>query len=331
MITIGIMLLLYRVRTILTPFLLAAVVAYVAFPFIQIFERKEVPRPVAILLVYLIFAVAVSIIISFLIPQLIRELDDILRVLPRQTQRMEGLGLDYLRSLQHLRVPEILREGTDLILRRVQGMLEGFATRLAELLVSLVTHVFALAISPILAFYMLRDLSALKRRFFLYIPRMYRRDLYYLLAEANKVLNGFIRGQLFISVVVGLLIAFGLSLVGIRYALFVGLLAGLFDLIPYFGPLVGIIPALVLALMKAPITVLWVILVFVAVNQLEASVIAPKIIGERVGLHPLAVIFAVLAGGELMGLVGMLLAVPVAGIVRVLLLYMVSKVDKSPT
>ena len=117
----------------------------------------------------------------------------------------------------------------------------------------------------------------------------------------------------------GGLVALGLSLLGVRYALFLGLLAaGLFDIIPYFGPILGAIPALVLAfLARDPLTALWTFLMFVAVQQLEGSVFEPKIVGEQVGLHPLTVIFSVLAGGELLGVTGMLLAVPAAATVKV--------------
>lgn len=143
----------------------------------------------------------------------------------------------------------------------------------------------------------------------------------------NGILNGFIRGQLVNAAVVGLLISAGLALLGIKYSLFIGLIAGLFDIIPYFGPIIGFIPASVLALAKSPIAVVWVLVIFVVVNQIEANIISPKIIGERVGLHPLAVIFAIFSGGELMGIVGMLIAVPVAAIVRVLLNYTLQQID----
>ena len=119
----------------------------------------------------------------------------------------------------------------------------------------------------------------------------------------------------------GLVIYLGLTLLQVRYALFIGFIAGLFDIIPYFGPIIGFIPAAAFALLRSPLSVIWVLAIFIGANQLESSIIAPKLIGERVGLHPLAVIFAVLVGGELLGVVGMLVAVPAASIVRVLLQY----------
>ena len=127
-------------------------------------------------------------------------------------------------------------------------------------------------------------------------------------------------GQIIVCLFVGLLFTEVLPL-GIPYALFIGFLAGLFDIIPYFGPVLGFLPAAALALAKSPLTVLWVLLVFVTANQLENAVISPKLIGDRVGLHTLVVIFAVFAGGDLMGIFGMLLAIPVAAIIRVILAF----------
>ena len=159
------------------------------------------------------------------------------------------------------------------------------------------------------------------------IPKRYRLTIYSLAKEINLIIYGFIRGQLVNAGLVGLLISGGLALLGIKYSLFIGLLAGLFDIIPYFGPIIGFIPASVLALAKSPISVVWVLVIFVLVNQIEANIISPKIIGERVGLHPLAVIFAIFAGGELMGIIGMLIAVPAAAVVRVLLTHTLKRLD----
>jgi len=120
---------------------------------------------------------------------------------------------------------------------------------------------------------------------------------------------------------VGLFTYGGLYLLGIPYALFIGFIAGLFDIIPYFGPVLGFLPAAALALAKSPLTVFWVLVLFVAANQIENAIISPKLIGDRVGLHPLVVIFAVFVGADLMGILGMLLAIPVAAIIRVLLAF----------
>ncbi|NLM26491.1 MAG: AI-2E family transporter [Firmicutes bacterium] len=318
---------LYRVKIILTPFFFALVIAYLAYPIVAKFEARGVPRSVSIILVYFIIGIIVGIAIYFLIPHLANDVEEILQVLPKQTERLEDMGQGVLRGLQSVQVPDSLQEAFDLVVNRIQRLLEGIASRIADLLVTLVSQIISIIIAPFLAFYMLRDFNALKPRILLYIPLRYRKDVNYLVAEINQILNGYVRGQLVMSAIVGLLVAIGLTLLGIRYAFFIGFLAGLFDIIPYFGPAIGFIPAAALALVKSPLSVLWVFLMFFLVNQLEASIISPKVLGERVGLHPLAVIFAVLAGGEVMGIMGMLIAVPITAILRMLILYLVQKLD----
>ncbi|HHX01515.1 MAG TPA: AI-2E family transporter [Firmicutes bacterium] len=320
------LLFLYRVRVILSPFLFAALIAYIAFPLVSVFERREVPRPIAIILVYLLFAVFVGISVSFLIPQLAQEVDELLKTIPDQTEKLAD-GLSLWRSLDQISVPEVLQTGFDLVVGRIQQLVEGVAQRIAGILVGMFSQIISLLIAPILAFYLLRDLEVIKRRTIMSIPKQYRLTVYKLCKEMNRVLNGFIRGQLVNALLVGSLIAIGLAVLGVKYALFIGLLAGVFNIIPYFGPVIGFIPASLFALAKSPISVLWVLVLFIVVNQLEANIISPKIIGERVGLHPLAVIFAIFAGGELMGIIGMLIAVPAAAIVRIVFVYVLKRVD----
>ena len=200
-----ILLFLYRVRIILTPFLFAALIAYMAYPLVKVFERRQVPRSIAIVLVYLIFAAIFGILISFMIPQLAKEVDELLKTLPEQTEMLED-GLERLRKLQNISVPDVLQAGFDTLVNQIQRLLEGLAERIAGILVGLVSQIVSMAIAPILAFYLLRDLEVIKRRTFMLIPKRYRLTIYTLTKEMNGILNGFIRGQLVNAAVVGLLI-----------------------------------------------------------------------------------------------------------------------------
>ena len=224
------LLFLYRVRVILSPFLFAALIAYIAFPLVSVFERREVPRPIAIILVYLLFAVFVGISVSFLIPQLAQEVDELLKTIPDQTEKLAD-GLSLWRSLDQISVPEVLQTGFDLVVGRIQQLVEGVAQRIAGILVGMFSQIISLLIAPILAFYLLRDLEVIKRRTNMSIPKQYRLTVYKLCKEMNRVLNGFIRGQLVNALLVGSLIAIGLAVLGVKYALFIGLLAGVFNII----------------------------------------------------------------------------------------------------
>ncbi|HHT42371.1 MAG TPA: AI-2E family transporter [Firmicutes bacterium] len=318
---VGILAFLYRVRTVLTPFLFAILFAYVLYPLIAAVEKRGASRVAAILLVYVLFGVVLGVVGWATLPSLLKELEEIARRIPRQAVQLEELGQDAVGFFRHLELPGTLRDAVDTLMERVQLALEGLASKLMQVLMDVFTNMVSLIISPILAFYLLRDHQAMRERALRYVPAQYRGDAQYILREINTALNGFFRGQLWICLFVGLFIYVGLVLLKIPYALFIGLLAGLFDIIPYFGPVLGFLPAAALAVARSPLTVLWVLLLFTAANQIENGLISPWLIGDRVGLHPLAVVFAVLVGGHLMGLIGMLMAIPAAAILRVFLDY----------
>jgi predicted PurR-regulated permease PerM len=140
------------------------------------------------------------------------------------------------------------------------------------------------------------------------------------LYDVNAVVGGFIRGQLLVAIIVGVLITIMLTVLHVRYAFLIGVIAGLLEIIPYLGAFVGAAPAVIIALVtNGPLNAGLVVLGFIAINQIEGHVISPLVVGESVGLSPLIIILALLTGGELFGLAGLLLAVPVAGIIKVLL------------
>ncbi|HEX3032252.1 MAG TPA: AI-2E family transporter, partial [Bacillota bacterium] len=143
--------------------------------------------------------------------------------------------------------------------------------------------------------------------------------------DMDQVLRGFIRGHLLVCGLVGGLSALGLYLIGVPFALLLGIIAGILDIIPFFGPILGAVPALALALLQSWQATIYTLLLFVIIQQVEGNIITPKILGEAVGLHPLIIIFALLAGGHLWGVTGMIIALPLAAVIRVAARYMLIK------
>jgi predicted PurR-regulated permease PerM len=314
----GVFLFLYRVRGAFTPFFLALLVVYLAHPLVRSLEEKDIPRPVAILLVYLLLAVLMGMVIAWLLPAVRDEIEQILMILPQQAMRWEELAQGVLHRMRRVEVPLTIKDAIANLFIRLQQGLESFAERVVEITVVLLSRIMSLIVAPIIAYYILRDRSLLRDQVLSLVPVHRRDDVLELLREINQVLNGFIRGQLIVSLAMALMLTLGLSLIGVRYALLIGMIAGLFDLIPYFGPIIGLLPALLLASVQSFWKAVWVLVLFLAANQFEASVLVPKIMGDRVGLHPLVVIFALLAGGELFGVLGLLIAVPATAVGRVL-------------
>jgi len=308
---------LFEVQAILGPFFLAFILAYLLNPLIVALERHKISRRRAILIIVGLIIVVTITIIFIILPTLYNELSKLAVILPNAiqlfTERVDGLREQFkatgLPSRVALVLDQHLGQGEVIVANR----LNLFLANLPKVLSTVTLYI----LSPVITIYFLSDWKGLGTRFFRIIPQRWRMEWRRLWQDINHVIRQFIRGDLVVAVIVGILIGIGVKLVGMEYALLIGLICGIFDLIPYFGPVIGAVPAVLLALTKSPGMAFKVALIILIVQQLEGNIISPKLMGDSVGLHPLWVIFALLAGGELAGFWGMLLAVPVAAVIRV--------------
>jgi predicted PurR-regulated permease PerM len=186
----------------------------------------------------------------------------------------------------------------------------------------LVPGVLSFVVAPILAFYVLKDLPRMRDRFWDFVPVDWRASVYKLGFDLDRALNGYIRGQLMVALVVGILSTVWMIVLHIPFALLIGAVAAMTDIIPYVGPIAGAIPAVILGLLHSPWVSLYAVIGFVVIHQLEGTVISPKVVGDSVGLHPLMIIFAILAGGEIAGFTGLLLGVPTAAVGKVIVTHL---------
>jgi predicted PurR-regulated permease PerM len=193
----------------------------------------------------------------------------------------------------------------------VRNLLEGTLVLLANLP--------ALLLAPVIAYYVLRDFDVLKSRTYDMMPNGRTGALAQLLRDIDAALNGFIRGQFILGVVVGALVAVFTTLVGLKFGLLLGILAAFGEFIPYFGPFLAAIPAVGFALIRSPVLAAKVALGYVLIQQVESLFLAPKVIGTNVGIHPVAVVFVLLVGATLFGFLGLLLSVPLVVVGRLLL------------
>ena len=312
---------LFILRAAIVPFVYALVIAYLLAPLVDQLERRRVNRVAAILLLYVVLAALLVLLLVCVVPFTIAELEALADMVPTYTKEVA----DWLNKMQRFysraALPAGLRQVVDETISRVEETVLSYIRSVAEFAVSLFSHALAIIIAPILAFYMLRDLALIKKAFTDLLPVSAGRDIVYLSQELDGVLGGFIRGHLLVSLIVGLLSFVGLTVLKIDFALLIGIVAGIFDIIPYFGPVIGALPAVIIAVLESPLKALYVAILFLIIHQLESTIISPKILGERVGLHPLTVIFAILVGGQLAGIVGVLLAVPLAAVLKVFLCF----------
>ncbi|WP_324717578.1 AI-2E family transporter [Carboxydochorda subterranea] len=318
---LALLIVVWRLRAVATPFVLALVVAYLLEPLVALLETRQVPRGPAILIVYLALGLLLSLLWVSVVPSVVAEVDNLARRLPSQSQQWNAAIGEMLGRLRLHTLPEVVQNALNAAVGRIEGMLTGFASRLAALLVSTLSQVLNLILTPVLAYYILKDRDRLAEGIVTVIPASVRRRAVELALEIDRTLAAVIRGQLLVSMSIGALVAAGLVLLKVRYALVLGLLAGLLDIVPYFGPVAAGIPIVLLSLANGPWTAVWAVVLLVAANQIEGALLQPRVMSRSSGLHPLVVIAAVLAGAELAGIFGMLLAVPVASVGRTTLLF----------
>lgn len=317
---------LYWLRPVLMPFVVAALFAYLLDPLVDRLE-KRLGRGFSVALVFLVAAILVVGVVLVLVPFIERQIGNFLGQLPIWVAWFQSHAVPWLHDRFGVS-PEVL--DTQRIFDALQknwkeagGVAATVVAKVSKSGLALVGWVLNLVMIPVVAFYLLRDWDVLVARIRVLIPRSVEPVVTRLSRESDDVLGAFLRGQLSVMVALGAYYGAALWLVGISVGPLIGMIAGLISFVPYLGAITGIVMALIAALVQYQdwTHVLLVAGVFAIGQTLEGYVLVPRLVGEKIGLHPVAVIFAVLAGGELFGFVGVLLALPVASVVMVLLRY----------
>lgn len=317
-----IIVLLLRLRATLLPFLMAFLLAYLLAPVVDTFEARGLSRGWAILLIYVLLGIIVSAIVVWIIPDLLQELNRLAETLPAHIQSVEQLLLTAQERYSNLGLPEPVNQAIGNSLEDLERRLLDSIEGTVSLIVGLFNGLFSLALAPVLAFYLLKDAKTMKKRVMQLLPSQRRGRWTMLIIRMDRVLSGFIRGQLLLSVFVGVTTWLAMLIIGMRFSVILGLIAAITEVIPYFGPIIGALPAIGMAALISPLMLVKVVVAYVIIHEIESMVLGPKILGETVGLHPLTVVFALLAGGELFGIVGIILAVPVVACLKVLLAFL---------
>ena len=312
---------LHRVIAVVIVLVGAVFFAYLVYPLVRRFSRR-LPRWLAIVCVYFIFAAGLALLALFIGPRISWEARAFATDFPRLMQVTQNDILNANIAIISA-VPLQARESAITLFDNAAAALQHNAVtyvgQALGILLSVASIATAFIIIPILTFYILMDLERLHAGLMRIIPARYHDPANFVLQDIDGVLGGFIRGQIIVGAVVAVLITILLLVLHIRYAFLIGLFAGIVDIIPYLGAVAGAIPAIIIAMFTHGFA--WALLVaagFVGVYQLEGHIIAPTVIGQRVGLTPLMVILAILAGAELGGILGMFIAVPLAGIIKAL-------------
>lgn len=335
--------LLWQAGSALTPFIVGLILAYLLSPFVNRLGQK-MPRWLAILTVYVAGIVLIVVFTSFVVPPLINQVEQLVGNIPTIDQGQHMLS-DLIAQYRQV-VPASIQAQLDPAIasgvETVRGNIGTIIQRVIAFLlaqisniVNIVTFLIGFLIVPIWLFYVLNDQEQ-GRNFIdrLLHPRI-RPDFWNTWSMVNKVFRDYIRGQLILCVAIGIAVGIGLlvlRLIGfnVQYILLLSLIAGTTEFIPVLGPIIGAIPGILLALFVSPQTAVAVLLVYVVVQQLENNFLVPRIVGESVGVHPAILTVALIAMGQVFGLIGVILSAPLSAIARDLFIYTYSRLGGAP-
>lgn len=313
--------LIYLLGPILSPFVFGALLAYLGDPLIDRLETYKLSRGLAVTFVFLVLIIIISLMMFLLVPMLGDQINGLIQRLPTLIDRLDQwvttLAAQVGVTFETLNFKEIAKE----YLPQAGNATKGLLKAISQSGGALISGVVIMMLTPIITFYLLRDWDHLVAKIHELIPHSLRLTVTRLATQSDVMLSAFIRGQLLVMTGLGTVYAIGLTLIGLPFALLIGFIAGVLSFIPYLGTLVGVGLAMILYVAEYQEWIgLWKVgVVFLIGQSLEGYLLTPWLVGDKIGLHPVAVIFAVLAGGQLFGFVGVLLALPASAVLVVLL------------
>ena len=316
----------YLLAPVLTPFLLAALLAYVGDPLVDRLEARKLSRTLAVTLVFTSMTLFAMVMLIILVPLVEKQLSAFFGSLPGYIDWLQNTAMPWLQQRLNLaETPDVgdLKQAVQENWQRAGGIAVKLISSITQSGNTLLQVLANLVLVPVLTFYLLRDWDVLVARVRELLPRHIEPLISQLSRDADEVLGAFMRGQLLVMLGLGLIYSVGLWITGLNYALLIGMIAGLLSFVPYLGVIIGLVLAGIAGLFQFDsVTDLWPVAVVFGIGQLvESFLLTPYLVGDRIGLHPVAVIFAIAAFGQLFGFFGILLALPAAAVVMVVLRY----------
>lgn len=314
--------LLYLLAPVLTPFVAAALLAYIGDPLADRLERLRFPRTLAVVAVFLLTFLMIALLVLLVGPLIQTQVGALFDALPEFVRQFEQVWLPSIADFLSIEVGEDV--GIGAFVARYGDMAGSWGSRMLVSVTqsggAVAAAVLSLFLVPIITFYLLRDWDSIVLRLGALIPSEQRDTVVSLAKETDEVLGGFLRGQLLVMLALSIIYSAGLGLVGLKFAVAIGVVSGLVSFVPYLGFVFGIVLAsLTVVLEPEPLwPLVGVVATFSIAQVVEGSVLTPKLVGDRIGLHPVLIIFAVAAGGQLFGFFGILLALPAAAVLSVL-------------
>lgn len=334
----GLVWLLYLLMPVVIPFLIAFLIAYLFSPLVGRLQRLGLPRWLGITTVFVCIMVVVALVAWYLVPMIWAQLMYARDHIPEMIHWINETFLPWASSTFNVVPMEInTDEISTLIMDYVQtnysmDNIQDIALRLAHSGLSFIQIGGTLVLVPIISFYFLLDWQRMLTHMRRSVPRPIEPQIIQIVKECNQVLGAFVKGQFLVMILLGIVYAVGLQLIGLQVGVIIGIVAGLASIIPYLGFAVGIVAAFIATLLQFGVDwmhLVLVVVVFMIGQAIEGYVLQPFLLGDKIGLPPVAVVFAILAGAQLLGFAGMLIALPVAAVIVVLLKHLRDSYENS--
>lgn len=322
---------------ILAPFVLGIAIAYLLDPIMRKFVKKQgLPRWVVSLIILSLFFLFLIIVFVTLGPMAFRQLEMLITQIPNYIQNLMDFVQPYLAWIQDRVGDDYLEQINANISEnagKLVGVTGGIAAGIASGSVAVVGFLSTLVLTPLVAYFMMNEWPRIVKWVESLYPRQHEKVIRQILKKIDKKISGFIRGQITVAFLLGIIYALALTIAGLNYGFLIGISAGVFSIIPLVGSTLGLVVGVAVAWFQTGGDFVYVGIIaaiFMAGQFIEGNFLTPKLVGDSVGLHPLWVMFALLAGGSLFGIVGMLLAVPVAAVIGVLAGFAIERYKESP-
>lgn len=306
------------IKSIFLPFFIALIVSYLLHPIVSILHDKGIPRSIAVLIIYVIFFGSIAIILINAFPVLVKQLKEFAQQMPDIFERFQkwqdGVRHDHSNPL-----PDTFQDGIDATLENIEEKIAKGFVNIIEWVTGTIGVIFTVVLVPFVTFYMLKDYKLLEKTIMTFVPKKSRKEMIRLARDIDEALGNYIRGQLLVCSIVGVLAYVGYLLIGLPYSLLLALIVAITNIIPYLGPFIGAAPAFIVGLSISWKMAVSVLAVNLLIQMLEGNIISPQIVGRKLNIHPLFIILALLVGGETAGIVGLILAVPIFAILKVII------------
>lgn len=310
--------------TLFIPVLSAGFLFYLLNPLINLIEKLKIKRSFAILLVMVLFLSGAAIFIISMVPLLMNQLSDLIDNIPTIISDIEAQtkDLSFLSSLDNVNVEESLNQLNISLNALSKSFLFNITSSISSIIGKLANLTIVLITIPIILFYMFHDGKKLQLSVTHLFPDKYQKHVFELLHLTNDVITAYISGKGLASIVVAVLLYFGFLLIGVPYTLLLAIINGFTNLIPYVGPFIGGVPAVIVALTISPTAAILTTLLIFVVQQLDANLLTPKFVGKSLAIHPLTIIIILLVAGKMLGIVGIIFGVPAFAVIKTVIAYL---------